>query len=277
MICMVLIVDYVASVKRTERMENDNFGGIKNMDMERIVEAARIQSKDQVLCAVDKKIFESDSGRTAQSAEYNQKVVQELKNFRNQVETRKLFPLKDSDWQYAVIVRGIGISLAMEHITTKYSGTSVEDDIDERYEMINSKAELLTVEEYAELHKISHVAAVTRIRRGKIRSAVKVGKEWRIPSLAEPVERGYKRAVYGWNDRLSGLPDRYKVIEEYHRAEFFQDEASLSIYHVKMTGNGREPLEFVCDREKRSRIEQMLIGHPDVICLSDVIMRIDQV
>lgn len=109
--------------------------------MEGIVEMGRIQSKDQVLRAVDKKICESDSGRISQSAEYNQKVVQELKNFRDQVEERKLFSLKDSDWQYAIIVRGIGISLAMEHITTKYSGILLVDNIDERYEMIRSKAE----------------------------------------------------------------------------------------------------------------------------------------
>lgn len=69
----------------------------------------------------------------------------------------------------------------------------------------------------------------------------------------------------------------YKIVEDYQRVDFFQDENNLVLFHVKMTGYGIQPLEFVCDREKRSMLEQMLIGHPDVVCLSDEIMRIDKV
>lgn len=245
--------------------------------MSEITDAGRITCKEQILQAVANKMIEiSSSENEPEKAEYRKLLSQELEHFRKSVEERTILTLVDADWRYAVIVRGSGVYLILEHVLPKKSGIQ-EEEIDEYYEMISCKAKLLNVESYAEIHNISHVAAVTRIRRGKIRSAVKVGKQWRIPALAEPVERGYRSAVYAWHNRLSGLPDMYKIIEDYHRVDFFQDEKNLCFYHVKMTGDGIEPLEFVCNREKRSRIEQVLIGHPDVVCLSDEIMRIDKV
>ena len=243
--------------------------------MSEIMDTGRILCKEQILRAVDKKVYEIAAADEPEEAEYRKMLTEELGRFRKSVEDRIVFALSDGEWRYAIIVRGSGIFLVLEHVSPKELGIREEEKVDEQYEMISSKAQLFNVEDYARLHDISHVAAVTRIRRGKIRSAVKVGKEWRIPALAEPVERGYKRAVYAWRGRLSGLPNTYKVIEDYQRAEFFQDEEDLTLYHVKLTGEGIEPLEFVCDREKRSRIEQVLIGHPDVVCLSDVVMKID--
>ena len=246
--------------------------------MSEITDAGRIACKEQILEAVDNKMLEISSSEDApEKAEYRKILSQELEHFRKSVEERIIYNLADAEWRYAVIVRGSGIYLILEHVLPKELGIREEEKTDEQYEMISCKAKLLDVETYAGIHNISHVAAVTRIRRGKIRSAVKVGKQWRIPALAEPVERGYRSAVYGWHNRLSGLPDMYKIIEDYQRVEFFQDEKTLCFYHVKMTGDGIEPLEFVCKREKRARLEQMLIGHPDVVCLSDEIMRIDKV
>ena len=107
-----------------------------------------------------------------------------------------------------------------------------------------------------------------------IRCAVKQGKEWRIPALALPVTRGYRSATYTWMGRLQGLPEKYEVINQYSRADFYQDDDSLARFHVKFTGGNEEPLEFVCNREQRGKIEQVLISHPDVRCMTDIIMRI---
>ena len=243
--------------------------------MSEITDAGRITCKEQILEAVDNKMLEISSSEDApEKAEYRKILSQELEHFRKSVEERIIYNLADAEWRYAVIVRGSGIYLILEHVLPKELGIREEEKTDEQYEMISCKAKLLDVETYAGIHNISHVAAVTRIRRGKIRSAVKVGKQWRIPALAEPVERGYKRAVYAWRGRLSGLPNTYKVIEDYQRAEFFQDEGDLTLFHVKLIGAGIAPLEFVYDRGKRSHIEQVLIGHPNAVCLSDVVMKI---
>lgn len=226
---------------------------LENMD------EGRICCKDQILQAVDQIVLEiSATDDDSEKEEYRKMLSGELVRFRKSVEGRIVFTLSEDDWRYAIVVRGSGIYLLLEHVLPKELGVREEEKIDEQYEMISCKAKLLNVETYAEMHNISHVAAVTRIRRGKIRSAVKVGKQWRIPALAEPVERGYRSAVYGWHNRLSGVPDLYKIVEDYQRVEFFQDEKNLVLFHVKMTGDGVQPLEFVCDRKSGRGLNRCL-------------------
>ena len=149
-----------------------------------------------------------------------------------------------------------------------------QEKTDERYTLFSAKAKLAPAEEYARLNDLEHVAAVTRIRRGKIRSAVKVGKQWRIPDLAAPIERGYQAAAYGWDGKLSGLPVTYRIFEEYQRVDIYQDPVQHQFFHIRMTKDDGSGVEFKCERRQRDRIEQALIAHPDVQCLSDEIMRI---
>ena len=60
----------------------------------------------------------------------------------------------------------------------------------------------------------------------------------------------------------------YKIIEDYLRVEF-----SCMKSHCFLTGDVIKPLEFVCNKEIISRLKQILIGHLDVVYLSDEIMR----
>lgn len=211
--------------------------------------------------------------------EYCDRVRQLIAEFRAVLKKHALFDCPEGFWAYSVIIRGGGIYLYLDH----YQETSWQEmrqgcffTKEESYELVCLKTRLLTVEEYAALHRVEHVTAVTRIRRGKIRSAVKVGSQWRIPELAEPVQRGYQSTEYTWRGRLTGLPDRFRIIEDYNRAEFFQDDKDLTQFHVRFSGETAEPMEFTCAREQRGKIEQLLVAHPDVTCVSDVICRMDK-
>lgn len=179
-----------------------------------------------------------------------------------------IFPAPEGGWTYSVVMRGSGLYLELCHYT-KYDA-----DSDEQYILFKVKAPVVTPEEYAQAHGISHQAVVSRVRRGKIRCACKIGQEWRIPVLAEPIERGYQATTYHWDGRLAGLHEKYKVLENYCRVDFFQDRETMALYHVRMTDTGGKSVEFTCPREQRSKIEQALISHPDVYCSTDQILRI---
>ena len=71
------------------------------------------------------------------------------------------------------------------------------------------------------------------------------------------------------------MPDKYKVIEDYSHAYFFQDQQDLTQFHVRFTGDNVRPMEFTCDRRHRGEIEQSLVAHPDVTCVTDVISKIE--
>ena len=219
-------------------------------------------------------------------------------------ESKVIFPAPDGLWTYSVLMRGTGILLELDHypeVPVAGEELQISGDVDEpgkteekkksrkrelrisppyqektdeRYTLFSAKAKLVTAEEYARLNDLEHVAAVTRIRRGKIRSAVKVGKQWRIPDLAAPIERGYQAAAYGWDGKLSGLPVTYRVFEEYQRVDIYQDPVQHQFFHIRMTKDDGSGVEFKCERGQRDKIEQALIAHPDIKCLSDEIMRI---
>ena len=238
----------------------------------------RLVTKEDILAAAGRLGGYWDKQACKYSQSYCDHAKRLTDEFKEIVTKHDLFPAPAGCWSYAVVVRGGGIYLVLEHFEV-YKGGLGNELIEERrdwYELLGARARLLTAEEYAQMNDLEHPAAVTRIRRGKIRSAVKVGKQWRIPEMAEPIERGYKSAEYDWIGKLSGVPLQYKIIEDYNHASFFQDESELSLYHIRFTGENIEPMEFTCDRRQRGRLEQVLIAHPYIRCLSDEIVRIDK-
>ena len=250
----------------------------KTLDLRQVFEEEYIKKAEDVFRALDLLGKEWTAGNEEYNRAYCDCVVRLVGEFRKMLQKHVLFDCPEGYWGYSIVLRGGGIYLYLNHYketTFQLMKESVFFTKDESYELACLKTKLLTVEEYAALHKVEHVTAVTRIRRGKIRSAVKVGSQWRIPELAQPVQRGYQSTEYTWRGRLTGLPDKYKIIEDYNRAEFFQDDNDLTQFHVRFSGDNIEPMEFTCAREQRGKMEQIFIAHPDVTCLSDVISNVE--
>lgn len=205
---------------------------------------------------------------------YCKEMADVLRKFEKMLQESRIFEAPYG-WQYVIEIRGNGVSLIIEEWETSAEEEPAENNaVSGTYELLCVRAPLMTVEEYTNTQEITHVASVSRIRRGKIRCAVKQGREWRIPSLALSVIRGYKPAVYTWMGELQGIPKKYEIFNRYSRADFFQDSSRLNLFHVKLSGNEEEPLEFICNREQRGTIEQIMIAHPDVRCQTDIILRI---
>lgn len=228
-----------------------------------------------------------------------------LEQFREYITGKHLFPAPEGRWTYSVLMRGSGIFLQLNH----YPDQSTEREsvshslasesrsmisvlgldngndrpkvdpeyivqTDDRYTLCGVKARMMSTAEYGAMNDLEHQTVVTRIWRGKIRGAVRVDKVWRIPDLTEPVDRGYRAASYGWEGKLTGMPEKLHAIEDYQRVDIFQDPVNLVLFHIRMTPAKGDPVEFTCERNQRMRIEQALIAHPDVECLSDEILRI---
>ena len=251
----------------------------KELDLGTMFHEEYITTAADVLHALEEMERQWKDNPDSYNREYCQHVSSFIHEFLEMVQKHVLFDCPPGLWGYSVVLRGGGIYLYLNHYreaSRQQMAESIFFTLDESYEMLCLKTKLMTVEEYAALHKVEHVTAVTRIRRGKIRSAVKVGSQWRIPALAQPVQRGYQSTEYTWRGRLTGLPDKYQILEDYNRAQFFQDDEDLTVFHVRFLGDTIEPMEFTCAREQRGKIEQLLVAHPDVTCLSDVICRADQ-
>ena len=135
-----------------------------------------------------------------------------------EVKTRNIFPAPDG-WYYSFIVSNTEADLFIRHVKsiekTKDEGTtSLHIEYDESFRLISYPVNLLSVEEYAKLNRIEPVTVRQWIRRGKIRTAVKLGGEWRIPEITDTPSRGYTSVRYYNNGRFFPLPQSYKCLEQ---------------------------------------------------------------
>ena len=57
-----------------------------------------------------------------EKAEYRKMLTEELGRFRKSVDNRIVLALSDGEWGYAIVVRGSGIYLVLEHVSPKEMG-----------------------------------------------------------------------------------------------------------------------------------------------------------
>lgn len=139
------------------------------------------------------------------------------------------------------------------------SGSSVEDDI-----ILSIPCEFLSVDEYAKLYQVSNVTVRQWIRRGKLRTARKNGREWLIPALTDPPKRGYEPATYHWEKCPEGVEAVISDFPIKGYAHFFQDDVDKKKYWVSLYGGeGQEKLVPLAI-EAREQLELMLISSDDV-------------
>ena len=125
---------------------------------------------------------------------------------------------------------------------------------------------MLTIEEYATLYDVKPVTVRQWLRRGKIRTAVKNGREWRIPEVTEPCRKGYMHGTYKILSELKDIPAEYEILNQCNRISIEQEKSGLfkvSFYrdgHYEDYGWPFASAEM--DEDERAKFELMLISHP---------------
>lgn len=147
--------------------------------------------------------------------------------------------------------------------------------MDTSFHLLTVRTKLLTVEQYAQAYDVTTTTVRQWIRRGKIRSAVKQGSEWRIPELAEIMERGYRDGHYERLEELTDLPQEYAFLNDYVYMDIRQDKEDKTRYDVLFSMKF-DPLvvpkeewdqyhrTVQMDRKEREKFELYLISSPFV-------------
>lgn len=218
--------------------------------------------------------------RDEKPVSYFKALVRLLEEFKNQVEKAVLFDDLEPFWSYSYTIEETGIHLDLEHcynVGFEDDGYPRKEWIDQDFRLIDVKTKLLTVEEYGERYGVGPGTVRQWIRRGKIRSAMKAGKEWRIPELAEMRQRGYKLGQYRWEDLLQELPDGYDFINDYKQVDFWQDDKVKSLFLVvfypREENVEKKKLKLVS--KEKEKLELFFIGNPLVKCLSVIVQTYD--
>ncbi len=261
-----------------EEYDADDF--ITEEDKLGVFNETALRTKDQLLKDIDRLMEEigKESATEAKHSEaYYDRYADLVSQFRQEV-NKTVFPENlENWWSYTYDVRGTGVTLNLEHIRSFdiSADDTVGVSLDATFHLLTVRAKLLTVEQYAQAYDVTTTTVRQWIRRGKIRSAIKQGSEWRIPELAEIMERGYSDGHYERMEYLTDLPEEYAFLNDYQYVDINQNKEDRNLYDVlfSMKFDAMEYPESEwnqffksvrMDRKEREKFELYLISSPFV-------------
>lgn len=198
------------------------------------------------------------------------------------VDESELFDAPGDWWHYTIFYDCYGIKLCLqkeelddgyvyydgfeEHYDV-YRDISFNTQLVDQYTMISVNAKMLSAEEYARKYGVVLDTVRKWVRRGKIRCAVKNGRDWRIPELAQApnIERGYRKASYRWHNTLMDVPEGFDFINEYNRVEISQLNSDKKLYDITFHSIGRkQDYSILRSASEKEKLEIFLIANSDV-------------
>ena len=261
-----------------EEIDADEFIG-EEEKLEFFNETA-LRTKDALLKDIDKLINEINQDREMEndhSPAFFDQYIALVERFRASVED-KVFPEQLEEWwRYEYEIFESGVTLMLKHIGYLSIGSDdiYDEDIDTVFNLMQIKAKLLTVEQYAQIYKVTPTTVRQWIRRGKIRSAIKKGSEWRIPEIAEVMSRGYRMGHYDRKDILTDLPEGYEFFNDYDYVSIRQNSENKGLYDLSFHKNvdykkvpeeewNNYQKDIQLSQKEREKFELYLIGNPFV-------------
>ena len=182
-----------------------------------------------------------------------------------EIESRRVFDAPEN-WFYSFSITNTNAALYLRHI----SGLKEEEgkillDIDETFRLINYPVKQFSVEEYAAATNTEAVTVRQWIRRGKLRNALKVGSEWRIPEITDPPRRGYTPVSYYNKGGLIAFPKEFGVSLNIqpHVIDIYQSPERKGYIVLIDKAPAFFPRRLLSEAE-REKLELLLISNPNI-------------
>lgn len=235
------------------------------------ISKALIKDQKTVLEVAKKKkkaIMERLKNSGDHSVAYCETMDNLLIDFIAKVAVNPIMTITDPWWGYSIEMESNKIELFLYRIDTIFF-TITEDNkitckwIDKRgnYSICKSSCKKLTVEEYADKYGVKPVTVRQWIRRGKLRSAEKIGSEWKIPELSDIPKRGYLSGHYQSNDNCAEeLPEEYQYLAKACLIMIVQSFADRNIYEVHCFSEKGDYEEIQMNEREREKLELFLIS-----------------
>lgn len=175
---------------------------------------------------------EAASGKGRHSASFYAVLDNLLHEFNRRLSTQILPEPLNEWWSYSYSITSYGVKLSMDFYAWRHNrGGSFDCSKGEAITIFEVPARMLTVSEYASMNGVETVTVRQWIRRAKIRCAVKYGREWLIPELAEiPKDKGYKPCSYYWKATLTDLPEKLAYLNYFKNVCISQSESSKNSF-----------------------------------------------
>ena len=183
-----------------------------------------------------------------------------------EIESRRVFDAPEN-WFYSFSITNTNAALYLRHIAgLKEEEGKILLDIDETFRLINYPVKQFSVEEYAAATNTEAVTVRQWIRRGKLRNALKVGSEWRIPEITDPPRRGYTPVSYYNKGGLIAFPKEFGVslsIQPPHVIDIYQSPERKGYIVLIDKAPAFFPRRLLSEAE-REKLELLLISNPNI-------------
>lgn len=202
-------------------------------------------------------------------SEVKRKVVLSLcEKFRSELEKKEIPPVI-YPWFYDYAITNDSIALSLQ----KCNDIELDDNGEisstsytvEKYALIEVKCNYMTVEQYAELHEVTTTTVRQWIRRGKLRTAKKEGRDWLIPALADKPKRGFERVTYRWESLSSDILSTFPYLSKTKCVHICQDDEDKKDFYAitGLFGEGNYQKVKLSAKE-REQLEITLVAAPEV-------------
>lgn len=227
-----------------------------------------------------KKLLASISNSTQHTTSYYNQYKTQLDMFYEQIKKTVLPKRLEPFWRYTYEFTPSGSILLLEHVKELEATVDAapEDErvtsetVDQVFFLFAIEGDFLTVDEYAKKYEVEAVTVRQWIRRGKLKTAQKVGKEWIIPALTDIPGRGYEGGQYRIRGNCDDAPEEFSYLKDFKLITIWQDSKEKNTYHVKlsdMKGIRATTKDIDLTNDERERLELYLMSTRSVQFVGD--------
>ncbi|MBU5594573.1 helix-turn-helix domain-containing protein [Amphibacillus sp. MSJ-3] len=196
---------------------------------------------------------------------YKHNMLKLFDKFKKTLDNTQLPKITDDWWFYDFHIDNDGVKLTLNfcdefkiesEIDRTWSMNSIED-----LTLLDVKCDYLDVKEFAKVHNVTDTTVRQWIRRGKVRTAKKVGRDWLIPSITKKPKRGFTNVTYRWRYLPEGIKDRFPYLIDHNALYIFQNEEDKSLYDIILGFPGElNRAKITLSTAERESLELALIG-----------------
>ena len=207
---------------------------------------------------------------TQHTAAYFNQYKEQLDMFYEQIKRTVLPKRLEPYWRYTYEFLPNGSILLIEHIKELEATVDADPEdqmvtsetIDQTFFLFAMEGDFLSVEEYAKKYDVEAVTVRQWIRRGKLKTARKEGKEWFIPALTDIPGRGYEGGQYKIRGTCDDAPEEFSYLKGFKLLTIWQDAKDKTQYHLKlsdMKGIRATTKDVKLTNDERERLELYLM------------------
>lgn len=170
---------------------------------------------------------------------YRQCVLALCNRFKNTLNDYPIPPLTENWWFYEIEILNDSIDLTVlscSDYELDENGNEQSMTLHEGFALISVKSDYLTVEQFAQVYGVTITTVDQWIRKGKLRTAKKVGNDWLVPAIADKPSRRFESADYSWEQLPVETQEQFPFLKDCNRINIFQDQSNKSQF-ICITGS----------------------------------------